>query len=88
MNIVKQIFSYFKREESNISEHPDLFKKKSAQDLAEDYNDTKNNVKMEIEKEIENLIRKLSLIKDKISIEEDLKDMNYKKLLRLGRKKI
>jgi hypothetical protein len=88
MNIIKKILSWFKTEQSNISEYPDLFRKKSALNLAEDYNDTEPDVKIDIGKEIDNLIRKLSLIKDRISMEEDLKELNYKKLLKRGRKKI
>lgn len=73
MNIVKQIFSRFKRKKSNISEYPNLF---------DHYNNTKYDL------EIKNLIRKLSLIEDRASIEEELKGMNYEKLLKTGAKKI
>ena len=99
MNIIQKIFPWFRAKQSNISEHPDLLRKKSAQNLAEDYNykycrvqvlEDYNNTEsdiIDIEKQIDNLIRKLSLIKDSMSIEEYLKERNYIENIKKGRKK-
>lgn len=87
MNIIQKIFPWFRAKQSNISEHPNLLRKKSYVDLGEDYNDKEFDVKIAIEKEIDNLIRKLSLIKDRMGIEEDLKELNYTEIIKKGRKK-
>ena len=87
MNIIQKIFPWFRTKQINISEYPDLFRKKSYVNLGEDYNDTKSDVNIDIGKEIDNLIRKKSLIKDRVSIEEDLKELNYNEIIKKGRKK-
>ena len=86
MNIVQKIFPWFRTKQLNISEYPDLFRKKSYVNLGEDYNDKEFDIKIAIEKEIDNLIRKLSLIKDKVSIEEDLKKLNYNEIIKKSSK--
>ena len=86
MNIVQKIFPWFRAKRNNISEHPDLSRKKSYVNLGEDYNDKEFDIKIAIEKEIDNLIRKLSLIKDKVSIEEDLKKLNYNEIIKKSSK--
>lgn len=100
MNIIQKISPWFRAKRNNISEHPNLLRKKSyvnlgedynvkcctVKDLVKDYNNTESDI-IDIGKQIDNLIRKLSLIKDSMSIEEYLKERNYIENVKKGRKK-